>query len=86
MAVTCTYDIGEYDEEEVNLDYVNITFDDTPVPRDDDCANGTGWTWTDDKRTQFEFCEAACDALTGNSVDHVSVTIACNPDDVVIVI
>ena len=85
VAVSCTFDIGEYDPEEFNLDYVNIKFDDEPVPRDDDCAENLGWTWTDESRTGLHFCEAACDALTGTSVQEVSVTIACSLEDVIII-
>ncbi len=83
VVVTCTFDIGEYDEEDYNLDYVTITFDDEKIPRDDDCANGTGWTWTDNTRTGIQFCDAACEAMA--SIEEVSVTIACSLDDVPII-
>jgi hypothetical protein len=86
VAVTCTFEIGEYDEDEVDLDYVNIKFDDKNIPRDDGCAANTGWTWVDDTRTAVRFCEKACDALTGTAVEDVTLSIACAPDDVVVIL
>ncbi len=82
--VSCTYDIGEFDPDEVDLDLVNVYFDDTPVPLDSGCAKGQGWSWTDDSRTALEFCKESCDALESNEVSDLSIELACTVNEVVV--
>ncbi len=84
VAVGCSFEIGENDEEKVNLDLVNVLFDGKAVPRDDGCDKGLGWSWSNDERTAFDLCEASCERLKGGEVSIVEVEIACRPQDVVI--
>jgi hypothetical protein len=86
VSVSCTYDIGEQDEETVNLDLVNVRFDGEAIPRDDGCVADKGWTWADDDRTVIQFCDKACNTLKSGAVSQVSGEIACRPEDVVVVI
>ena len=86
FSVSCTYDIGEQDPEEMNLDMVNVRFDSVAVPRDDDCAAQTGWHWADEERTVIEFCKSACATLKSGAVSEISGEIACTPEDIVIVV
>ena len=83
--VSCTYHIGTYDPEEVDLDLVNVYIDDEAVPRDADCAQGKGWWWTDDSRTAIEFCDDACDLVESGDADEVTIRIMCNEGQVVVV-
>jgi hypothetical protein len=83
--VSCTFEIGSFDPSEVNLNLVNVYFDDAPVPRDEGCAAGQGWTWTDDSRTTLEFCEDACTALESGDVTNIAVEIMCSEDQVIVV-
>lgn len=85
VSVSCQFQIGQTDENEVNLDLVNVFLDEVPVPRDDGCEKDTGWTWTNSERTTIEFCDAACDRVKANEVDNFSVEIACNVSDVIII-
>jgi hypothetical protein len=85
ILVSCVYEIGAQDPDEVDLDLVNVRFDGVPVPRDDNCAAATGWTWTDENRDTIQFCEAACTQLNA-SVSQITGEIACAEDDVIIII
>ena len=60
--VPCEYDIDDPDAS-ADPDKVNFYFDDEVVPYDEDCAEGIGWTWTDESHTAVEFCNLACDQL-----------------------
>ncbi len=82
--VSCNYEIGTFDPEEVNLDLVNVYFDGTAVPRDDNCAASTGWSWTDETRTAIQFCDLACDMLETGDATEVSIEIMCSITDIVI--
>lgn len=84
--VSCSYEIGTFDEDEVNLDLVNVYFDGVAVPRNDNCAveGGNGWTWTDETRTALEFCEASCESLESGNVTDLDIEIMCSEDDIVI--
>ncbi|MBN2802393.1 MAG: hypothetical protein JXR91_04800 [Deltaproteobacteria bacterium] len=85
VVVSCKFEIGTFDAEDVNLDLVNVLFDGTPVPRDDDCAQNTGWSWIDDSRTAIQFCDKACATLEKETVNSIDVQIACSSDDVSVV-
>ena len=86
VVVSCRYQLGTYDSEEVNLDWVNITFDDTAVPRNDGCDNGdAGWMWGNDERTIIEFCPDSCEELESGTVDNLRVVIACSAEGVDVV-
>jgi hypothetical protein len=77
MAVTCVYDIGEQDEEEIDMNKVNFFFDDKTVGFDEGCKGGTGWNWLDDKKTKVEFCNKACNLLKKRKVKKISATFGC---------
>ncbi len=83
--VSCTFELGEFDPEEVDLDLVNVYFDAEAIPRDDGCANGTGWSWTDDTRTGLMFCKEACDALQSDEVSDISVELMCSKTEVLVI-
>jgi hypothetical protein len=85
VAIGCEYDIGEQDPDEVNLDFANFYFDGVPVPRDDDCEVGTGWSWTDSARRAIRFCGSACTRLKSGGVTDISGEIACSIHEVIIV-
>jgi hypothetical protein len=84
--VGCVFDIIVENPEEVDLDLVNVMFDDTPVPRDDNCAGKQGWSWANDERDAIEFCQASCDKLKSGAVDTVTVDIMCSEGDVVVLV
>ncbi|MCP4600400.1 MAG: VWA domain-containing protein [Proteobacteria bacterium] len=81
--VSCIYEIGQQDTNEVNLDEVNFYFDDVLVGWDDGCALDKGWTWVDDAKTRVEFCKEACDKLKNNEVTEISATFGCPTEPVV---
>lgn len=85
MSVACVYDIGEQDEDEIDLDKVNFYFDGKTVGFDEGCKKDSGWNWTDDKRTKIEFCKKACNKLKKRKVKEVSATFGCPTIPVVIV-
>ncbi len=86
IAIGCSFDIGEQDTDEVDLDLVNLRFDGEPIPRDDDCAAGQGWKWRDSSRTTIELCDEACNTLKSGSVSAVTGEIACSLEDVVVIV
>lgn len=84
--VNCNYAIGEQDEEEVNLNLVNVYVNQTqPVPRDKGCAAETGWTWSDDTRTEITLCKEACKMLQTGDVTDLSIMIMCTEDSVLVI-
>jgi hypothetical protein len=85
VLVTCQFQIGTFDEDVVDLDLVNVYLDDEPIPRDDGCAVGVGWSWADDQRTSIVLCDEACDILETTIVDEIRVEIACTEDELIIV-
>ena len=62
-----------------------VYFDDTPIPRDDGCAETTGWTWIDDNSTTIEFCEEACATLSSGGVGDIAIEIMCSEQQIFIV-
>ncbi|MCK9523741.1 MAG: VWA domain-containing protein [Proteobacteria bacterium] len=86
MSVSCLFQLGELtDPDSINLDWVNVTFDGTPVPRDDGCQAQQGWTWANADRTAIQFCSQACQTLESGSVDQINVQMACSEEDVIII-
>ena len=85
VVVSCEFNLGDIDRSQLNLDLVNVSFDGVAVPRDDDCAKGTGWTWMDNEKTSIQFCNKACKKLESESVDEVKLQIACSAEDVNVV-
>ena len=74
--VSCVFEIEEPDVL-VEEDSVNFFFDDVVVPYDPGCAEGIGWTWTDETQTAILFCDAACDQLQSGTVGTVSAKYGC---------
>jgi hypothetical protein len=74
--VSCVYDIDSPSAQS-DPDKVNFYFDDVVVPYDEDCAQGVGWTWTDDTHTAVEFCDQACEQLQGGGVSDISAKFGC---------
>ena len=79
--VSCTYDIEEPDAT-ADPDEVNFYFDNEVVPYDEDCQDGTGWTWTNDEHTQMEFCDEACEKLKTGQVEEISAKFGCPTIDI----
>lgn len=79
--VSCEYAIDEPDAS-ADPDQVNFYFDDEVVGYDEDCLDGSGWTWGDDEHTIVIFCEEACDLLQSGDVDVVSARFGC-PTEVI---
>lgn len=75
--VTCNYNIEPEDDTKVNLEDANFYFDGEIVKRDDNCANGEGWTFTDDTRKMVNFCKQACNQLKNGDVKEVSAEFGC---------
>jgi hypothetical protein len=91
VAVSCQFQVGDIDRSDLNMDLVNIsvsgtTIDSEAIPRDDDCAQKTGWTWTDEEKTTIKFCEAACNRLESGDIDQVLMEFACSAEDVIILV
>ncbi len=76
-AVSCVYDIGEQDDNDVDMDEVNFYFDDNVVGYDEACDKETGWTWANDEKSRVEFCQAACDELQSGDVEKIEATFGC---------
>jgi len=85
VVVSCQFEIGQIDESELNLDLVNVFFDDTAIPRDIDCERNAGWTWTGSDRRTIKFCQAACDQIKANDANDFRLEIACSADDVLVI-
>ena len=68
-----------------NLNLVNVYFDGVPVPRDEGCVAGQGWTWTDNSKTALEFCEDACTSLESGDVTDIAIEIMCSEDQLVVI-
>lgn len=74
--ISCTYETGKPDND-VDADKANFFFDGKQVGRDDGCAKGKGWTWTDKTMTAVEFCEAACKKLKNGKISDISAQFGC---------
>ena len=85
VVVSCRYDLGNLDREELNLDLVNVYFDGVAVPRDDGCQSGIGWSWIDDSRQIIEFCEQACAMLESQQVSEIAIKIMCREEKVIVI-
>lgn len=77
VAVSCVFELNNYDPELVDTNLVVVLFDDVPIPRDDDCAAGQGWSWVDSDRTTIQFCDAACAQIEAQTVESIEVALAC---------
>jgi hypothetical protein len=80
--VSCKYAIPGL-APSADKDKVNFYFDGEIVFYDEDCAVGSGWTWTDDTRTEIMFCEEACDKMKSGEVQVVSATWGCDTEPIV---
>ncbi|MBN2525049.1 MAG: VWA domain-containing protein [Deltaproteobacteria bacterium] len=85
VVVSCEFEVGGFDNPDVNYDLVMVKFDGEQIPRDDNCKTGKGWRWTNDAHTTIEFCEDACGTLESGDVEGVKVELACNVEQVIVV-
>ncbi|MBN2715243.1 MAG: VWA domain-containing protein [Deltaproteobacteria bacterium] len=83
VVVSCEFEMGTFDSSDVNMNLVMVSFDGTQVPRDDNCAGETGWTWKDDSQTVIQFCTYACGILESEAVEEIQVKLACSEDDII---
>jgi len=74
--LSCEFTLDEPDAT-ADPDKVNFYFDDVVVPYDEDCAQDTGWSWTDDAHKSVTFCEASCRKIQDGEVDTVSAKFGC---------
>ena len=77
LVISCIFKIGNPDDL-VDPDRVNFYFDDELVKKDENCANGTGWTWAHEY-DEVQFCEEACERLR-NDVKEVTVKFGCKTE------
>ena len=76
LIIKCAFKVENIDvTADPNL--VNMYFDDTLIRYDQDCANGSGWTWTSDSYDELKFCQEACDLVNSGQVDNVHATFGC---------
>ena len=75
--VSCVYEMQPGDD--VDLDKVNIYFDDDVVGWNQDGCDtlAKGWTWVDNNKDKVEFCKEACDKLQSGDVKKISATFGC---------
>ncbi len=73
---SCIYELGEVDED-ADPEETNFYFDGDQIGYDENCAQDTGWTWTDDTYTKVEFCKESCDKLQDGLVSNISATFGC---------
>jgi hypothetical protein len=76
MLVSCTYAVGD-PAPSADPGNVNVYLDGVVVGYDEGCAQGKGWTWTDDTHTAIELCGEACDELGGGAADDLSARLGC---------
>jgi len=76
--VSCIFEIQAEDPSS-DPDKVNFYFDDEDdaIPRDDGCAQDSGWKWVDASHTAVEFCTESCDRLKSGKVSEVRATFGC---------
>ena len=85
VAVSCDFELGTLNQDDVNLERVIITFDGETIPRSDSaCASGVGWMWKDTSQTTIQLCDQACNDLQNGSVENMEIQIACSDDDIVV--
>ncbi len=76
-AVSCKYKFGNMDQDELDLDTVNIFFDDVAIGYDKNCKKEQGWAWVDDNKNEVEFCGESCGKLQGGTVKKISAEFGC---------
>jgi hypothetical protein len=75
--LSCKFDIEE-PEPTADPDKVNFYFDGTDlIPYNEDCPDGTGWTWTDATHTMIQLCDDSCDTLQEGGVTEVVAKFGC---------
>jgi Mg-chelatase subunit ChlD len=85
VVVSCEFQVGAFENPDVNYDWVIVTFDGVQIPRNDGCRTGEGWTWMNDAHSTIEFCNDSCAKLESGNVGGIKVQLACDADDVLIV-
>ncbi|MCP4683954.1 MAG: VWA domain-containing protein [bacterium] len=77
LITACVFKIDNL-EEDADPDQVNIYFDGKVIGRDDDCAKGKGWTWTDKNYDEIRFCEEACEELRSGDISNITAKFGCD--------
>jgi Mg-chelatase subunit ChlD len=85
VVVSCEFQVGAFENPDVNYDWVMVTFDGVQIPRNDGCRTGEGWTWMNETHSTIEFCDDSCAMLESGNVGGIKVELACDADDVLIV-
>jgi hypothetical protein len=82
FALTCEFSIDPAQTSAVTIDKnkVNFYFDGNVVGKNDGCATGVGWTWTDATQSAVEFCGQSCAAIKDGSVQDISATFGCDTE------
>ena len=75
VVVSCAFELGEFDKNNVDLDRIYVAFDGEKVLMNEDCDGGIGWRWTSDSREVMEFCEQSCEEMASGIA--VEIKIAC---------
>jgi von Willebrand factor type A domain len=81
-SISCTFAIS-LPEPDSDYDKVNIYLDGDNLGWDEDCAQGKGWTWTDDTHKEILFCDEACATLKSGKISNMTATFGCKSQPVV---
>ena len=84
VVTSCEFQVGSFDNPDIDYDWVLVFLDGEKIGRDDGCKKGDGWSWTSDAHTSIEFCSALCAQLESGEFDNIEVSLACSEDDVLV--
>ena len=76
--VACDYNVGTPDPSADSGD-VNFYIDGTPIPYDENCDSGIGWTWLNLEHTLVRFCDQSCEMFQDGEEHDISVEWGCPP-------
>jgi hypothetical protein len=79
--VSCMFELDT--KEQVDKDEVNVYTDTGIILHDQDCVDGSGWTWVDDARTKIMLCDGACEQVQDGMYEKVYATFGCETQIVV---
>ncbi|MBN2718048.1 MAG: hypothetical protein JXX14_19540 [Deltaproteobacteria bacterium] len=85
VVVSCEFQVGTFQNPDIDYDWVLVYLDGQQIARDDDCKNGDGWTWTSAAHTTIRFCSRQCTSLEAGEIGNIGVRLACSEDEIIIV-
>ena len=85
VAISCRFELEEFEVENPNLDWINIYVNDEVVKRDDGCHKNTGWSWIDKDKRIIEFCTEACNRVRNEAIEEIRVELACSEKEVIVI-